>query len=72
MSSGMRIIVAESEQKFNLRAASLVVETIESLEKPLVTFPTGMTPRGMYRALVAEYYQRVFGRDLPESIAGKA
>jgi hypothetical protein len=36
----------KSEQKFNLRAASLVVETIESLEKPLVTFPTGMTPRG--------------------------
>jgi cobaltochelatase CobS len=24
------------------------------------------------RALVAEYYQRVFGKDLPESIAGKA
>ena len=24
------------------------------------------------RALVAEYYQRVFGKDLPESIVGKA
>jgi cobaltochelatase CobS len=24
------------------------------------------------RALVAEYYQRVFGQDLPESVVGKA
>jgi cobaltochelatase CobS len=24
------------------------------------------------RALVAEYYQRVFGKDLPESVVGKA
>jgi cobaltochelatase CobS len=24
------------------------------------------------RALVAEYYQRVFGKDLPESVAGKS
>ena len=24
------------------------------------------------RALVAEYYQRVFGKDLPESVAGRA
>lgn len=64
MSSGMRIIVAEDEQEFNLRAASLVVETLESLEKPLVTFPTGMTPLGMYRALVAEYRDRPLWRTL--------
>jgi cobaltochelatase CobS len=24
------------------------------------------------RALVAEYYQRVFGKDLPESVVGRA
>jgi cobaltochelatase CobS len=24
------------------------------------------------RATVAEYYQRVFGKDLPESVVGKA
>jgi cobaltochelatase CobS len=24
------------------------------------------------RALIAEYYQRVFGEDLPESVVGKA
>jgi cobaltochelatase CobS len=24
------------------------------------------------RSLVAEYYQRVFGKDLPESVVGKA
>ena len=27
---------------------------------------------GTSRALVAEYYQRVFGKDLPESVVGKA
>lgn len=58
-SAKLRIIVTDNEKDFHQRAASLVVETLQPLDNPLVTLPTGMTPVGMYRVLVAEY------RDLP-------
>lgn len=53
-----RIIVADNEQAFNRRAAALVVETLQLFNNPLVTLPTGMTPLGLYRVLVAEYRDR--------------
>ena len=60
-----------------LRSGARLVRVGESTTFVAAGWRTGAIPAAARasrseRALIAEYYQRVFGKDLPESIVGKA
>lgn len=60
-----KILIADNEADFARLSAEVFVGILESIDQPLVTLPTGLTPLGFYEELVTNHAHK---RDLWEQL----